>query len=310
MWCSDEEHFRVVKALEFSSYMAVPLTVGRDVLGSLTLVSAGSGRRFGPEDLALAEELAGYVAAVVDKARRYQEQQDTAQILESSLLPAHLPDVRGATLAVRYQAGTRGVEAGGDFYDVVQLRSGTLWLLIGDVAGHDREAAAMMGHLRSVARALVGQVRRPSSLIRALQRSWSVLDFDRIATALFCRLDPVTGELRIASAGHPAPLLVSADGARFVPVVPAPPFGGPRSRVPEWRGILPRGDLLLLYTDGVIQDRDRQLTVDEGMSLLATVAASCAPDPDAVCDVVLATLGADRADDVALLSVLLQSRQV
>jgi serine phosphatase RsbU (regulator of sigma subunit) len=243
---------------------------------------------------------------VVDKARRYEEQHRTAQILESSLLPTRLPEVQGATLAVRYRAGTRGVAAGGDLYDVVHLRSGALWLLIGDVAGHDREAAAMMGHLRSVARALIGQVRRPGSLVSALQRSWSVLEFDRIATALFCRLDPVTGELLMASAGHPAPLLVSAGGASFVPVEPAPPFGGPRSRPREWKGILPSGDLLLLYTDGVIQDRDRQLTVDEGMSRLAEVATSCPRQPGAVCDVVLARLGADRSDDVALLSVMRQ----
>jgi serine phosphatase RsbU (regulator of sigma subunit) len=301
--CRDEEHFRLVKELGFDSYVAVPLVTEGEPLGAIVLVSSGSGRRFGPAHVARVEDLAHQVAAVVDKARRYERERHTAAVLQSSLLPGALPDVKDVKLAWRYLASNTGIEAGGDFYDVVQLREGVLWLMVGDVAGHDRHSAAMMGHLRSVARALIGQVRTPRGLIQALQRSWATLDFDRLATSIFCRLAPSSGELLVASAGHPAPLLLSDGGAEFLPVEPASPLGVRGPRIPQWAGTLEPGSALLLYTDGVMQARDLHVSVDEGMARLAGVAESCRPEPDTLCDRVLAALGTDRSDDVALLAV-------
>ena len=249
----DEEHLALVKSLGFRSFVAVPLVGEAEVLGSLTLVSAG--RPFGPEDVSFAERLAGQVAAVVDNARRYESTLATSHTLQQSLLPQRLPDVPGLEIHTRYLPATRGLEVGGDFYDVVVLPSGRVGFVIGDVAGHDRDAAALMGHLRSSARALAGQVDGPAELIDALQWSWRYLAFDRIATALIGQLDPGTGELVLASAGHYPPLLVRSDRARYLPVVSTVPLGVSGPPAVGWHGTLEPGQVLLLYTDGAIDER-------------------------------------------------------
>jgi serine/threonine-protein kinase RsbW len=304
--CRDEHHFELTKSLGFTSFMAVPIGRGDAVLGSMTLVSAGSGRRFGSDDLSLAEELAEQVAAVIDKARRYEREHQTSHILQASLLPSRLPDITGLRLSVRYLPGTRDTEVGGDFYDVFQLPNRRTVLVIGDVEGHDQAAAAMMGHLRSAARALAGQADGPAALVRALQQSWDYLGFDRIATALFCQLDPTSGDLTIVSAGHPPPLLLSDHDAAFLPVRPSSPLGTEETTIEPWHGTLNAGDILLMYTDGVIEDRDTDL--DAQMSKLSTLASSGSRDADELCDRVLAAMGLDRADDVALVAVAFDLR--
>jgi len=298
--CRDDDHVALTKALGFTSFMAVPLLHNGEVLGAITLVSAGSGRHFGLDDLGLAEELAEQVAAVVDNARRSEQDRHTAHVLQASLLPSRVQDVPGVKLATRYLPGTRETEVGGDFYDVVKLPDGVLVLMIGDVAGHDQSAAAMMGRLRSAARALLGQVQHPFELLHALQQSWEFLDFDRIATAIFCTLDPRTGAIVMANAGHPPPLIASASGASFVTVAPAPPLGVPSREVSEWTGTLHGGDTLLLYTDGLIENRTGDL--DVAMAELARVAGRSVADPEVLCDEIIQTMGSDRSDDVSLLA--------
>jgi len=300
--CRDERHFQLTKALGFSSYMAVPLAVGDVLLGSLTLVSAGSGRRFDSADLALAEDLAEQVAAVIEKARRYEREHRISHILQASLLPSSLPDVSGVRIAVRYLPGTRDAEVGGDFYDALTMPTGRLVLVIGDVAGHDHQAAAVMGHLRSAVRTLAGQVGHPEGILEALHGSWDLLGLDRIATAVFCELDSVNGDVVMVNAGHPPPLLISAGAAHYVPVRPSPPlgtYGDPE--IQAWRGKIAPGDTLLFYTDGVIDDRASDL--GDRMSALARLASSGATDVEALCDRIVTAMGTDRSDDVALLAV-------
>lgn len=299
--CQDQRHFELTKTLGFTSYMTVPLTTDGEVLGAVTLVSAGSGRRFGAADLALAEDLASQVAAVIAKARRYDQEHNIAQLLQAHLLPDELPEVPGLDIAVRYLPGSSAAEVGGDFYDVVVLPTGHLGVTIGDVAGHDAEAAAIMGQLRSAARALAGQVGQPGELVAALQRSWDLLGFDRIATAIFARLNTGSGRLVMVSAGHPPPLLIGPGGAGYLPVPPSGPLGGPTSEIVDWRGRLEPGETLLLYTDGLIEQRSH--TIDEGMIELARSAAGGPSDPEQLCDRLLAGLAADREDDVAILAI-------
>ena len=199
----DDAHFALVRELEFRSYLSVPLVADTTTLGALTLVSGS--RPFRPEDVRFAERLAEQVAAVVDNARRYEATLRTSHVLQQSLLPQRLPDVPGLQIATRYLPATRGLDVGGDFYDLVTLPNGNVAFVVGDVEGHDRDAAALMGHLRSAARALAGQFDTPSQVIAALQQSWQLLDFDRIATGLFGSFVPSSGALVLASAGHYPP---------------------------------------------------------------------------------------------------------
>ncbi|HEY3941436.1 MAG TPA: SpoIIE family protein phosphatase [Acidimicrobiales bacterium] len=296
----DETHLALVHELEFHSYLSVPL-VGSRMLGSLTLVSGS--RSFDADDVRFAERLAEQVAAVVDNAQRYESTLRTSQVLQQSLLPQRLVSVPGLEVATRYLPATRGLEVGGDFYDLILLDDAAAVFMVGDVEGHDRDAAALMGHLRSAARALAGHVKAPGQLIEALQQSWSHLDFDRIATALFGWFTVRTGELVLASAGHYPPLLLGAGGAEFLAVQPGPPLGvGATAGGPDWFGALDPGDALLVYTDGAIDER--VLGAEASMELLA--AGLTTPerlDAEAVCDRVIGLLPADRPDDVALLAL-------
>lgn len=301
----DEEHFRLVKELGFTSFMTVPLADRGQVLGAMTLVSAGSGRRFGAEDLSLAEALAGQVAAVVAKARRYEEEHAAAHTLQSSLLPADLPEIPGLAVAVRYLPGSRGAEVGGDWYDVVAHPSGATVLAVGDVAGHDIGAAAAMGAVRAGLRALVRHAEEPASLLELLQFSWDDLGVERMATLVVVFIDGATGAYSVGSAGHPPPLVISGGGrADFLPLEATTPLGAPPLPVRVFQGELGAADLMLLYTDGLIETRDASL--EAGMADLARVGLESRPpapgQPGQFCSRVLSRLGRVRSDDVALLA--------
>ncbi|HLH46966.1 MAG TPA: PAS domain S-box protein, partial [Acidimicrobiales bacterium] len=181
----DDAHLALLDQLQFTSYVTVPLVADGASLGALTIISAGSGRRFGGEDLALVEELARRVATVVGKERRFENQRSLAHSLQSSLLPADPPAVPGVEVAVRYLPATSGVEVGGDFWDVSVLPHGDIALAVGDVAGHDMTAAATMAQLRSAARALrAPRPGDPAQLVTLLQAAWDQLDLERMATAV------------------------------------------------------------------------------------------------------------------------------
>jgi serine/threonine-protein kinase RsbW len=297
----DERHYRLVKELGFTSYMCVPLVAADEVLGSLTIVSAGSGRRFGPDDVALAEDLADRVALVVAKERRYDAARQVSHTLQSSLLPAELPEIEGLSLAVRYLPGTRDAEVGGDFWDVVQLPDGEAAFVLGDVAGHDMGAAAAMGQLRSACRALRPQTTTPGDLVALMHDTWGQLGIDRIATAIFARIVPSSGRLRVASAGHPAPVIAEPGTATLAALDPASPFGAPRHLGTGWETTLPRGAAIVFYTDGLVEDRGRD--IDEGTQrLLSVVRDAPTLDPDTLADhLISAVPPVDRDDDVAIL---------
>ncbi len=195
---------------------------------------------------------------------------------------------------------------GGDFYDVLTLPTRRVLFVVGDVAGHDRAAAAQMGHLRSAVRTLASQAARPSALISALRAAWRMLGFDRVATAVVGLLDRSSGDLLVASAGHYPPLLVTTTSATFLPLVPGPLLGVDAPDVAEWRGTLHLGQVLLGYTDGAVDER--AAGSERGMARLAQVAAEGAVTPLAVCDRVVAAIAAERADDVALLAVAVQQK--
>ncbi|WP_040340160.1 SpoIIE family protein phosphatase [Candidatus Blastococcus massiliensis] len=297
----DDRHLEVMRALELAAVVAVPLTVEGRQLGVMTLAADRSREPLTAADVEVAEQLALQLALVVAKAQRFDLAVRTSHVLQDNLLPPAPPAVEGLATAVRYLAATRGVDVGGDFYDVVPLPGEEIGLAVGDVVGHDITAAATMGQLRSVYRALLADGPGPCAVVDRLQTGWPLLGLQRMATALFASLDPSSGALRIASAGHPPPVLLHEGRAAFLPVRPAPMLGAPPSAATEWTGVLPVGATLILFTDGLVESHSAD--IDEGFDrLLAATSSAGTSDPDALCDHLLAELtGAHRADDIALL---------
>jgi serine/threonine-protein kinase RsbW len=296
----NEDHFELTKALGFQSYIVVPIPNHAQTIGALTLVSCS--RSFTPEDVSLAEGLAKQVGAIVAKAKQLDEASSTSRLLQAALLPDVPSIVSGLTIYASYSAASKALEVGGDFYDVVPMPDDRTWIAIGDVEGHDRGAAAEMGQLRGAIRTLAVGGLSPEQIVDELRADWAVLGFSRTATIIVGVYDPATGQLKMASAGHPPPLLVSAWGADYVPV-PANPLLGITAGAPATSHLvsLDRGDVLLLYTDGAL--RERAWRVDEAMALLSKLATTADRIPQDICESIIDTVN-DGDDDTALLAVM------
>jgi PAS domain S-box-containing protein len=299
----DPEELSAVQALQLASVIAVPLIAEGRSLGVMTLSADRRRSAFTAADVALAEQLALQVSLMMAKAQRYELEARTSHVLQATLLPPPPPHVPGVSVAVRYLAATYGVEIGGDFYDVAPLPGEHVAIAVGDVVGHDITAAATMGQLRSVYRALLVEGPAPTAVIDRLQASWPLLGLQRMATALFVTLDLPTGLLHVASAGHPPPLMITDGAAEFLPVLPRRMLGAPPAPAPplEWTGVLPPGGTLVLFTDGLVESRTSD--IDSGLARLRAAASrSATTDPDELCDRLLHDLaGMHRADDIALL---------
>ena len=296
----NEAHLALTRELGFRSYLSVPLRSPSAVLGALTLISTEAA--FGPTDVTLAEALAQQVAAVVEGARRYESAYRTAKTLQDHLLPRSSPVLPGAQTYAQYLAATGGADIGGDFYDALEVAPGRIGFVIGDVEGHDREAAAMMGQLRSAVRALFDANATLPGLLAALSAGWARMGFSRTATVLLGTLEPSNGRTVLASAGHYPPLVVRDGPAHFLPVPPNLPLGAaPLATIELWSGTLGPGEVLLLYTDGALQER--ALGVDDAMARLATLAGVGPCGPRQVCQRVVADLSPFRPDDVAVLAL-------
>jgi serine phosphatase RsbU (regulator of sigma subunit) len=301
---SGPRHAELARRLRLSSIVSVPLRAGGRGLGAITLATDVRRGPMTPADVEVAEQLALQVSQVVDKAQRYELEAQTSHTLQANLLPPEPPSVPGLSVATRYLAASQGVDIGGDFYDVAAMPGGSVAVAVGDVVGHDITAAATMGQLRAVYRALLVERPEPSAVIDRLQASWPFLGLRRMATALFATLDPRTGQLRIASAGHPPPVLVVDGEASLLPVVPTRMLGAPPAPSPavEWAGVLPPGGTVVLYTDGLVESRTADL--DVGLTWLLAAVSEPFGSPDELCDRLLRSMpSGHRGDDVALLAL-------
>lgn len=284
--------------------IGVPLIARGRVLGALALART-EGVPFTEDDLTLIEELAARAAVAVDNAESYRRERDAALTLQRSLLPQRLPTVAGVAFAWRYLPGAAGTHIGGDWYDVIPLEDGRVALVIGDVMGRGLRAAALMGQLRATARAHASAEVGPAEVLKRLDASLIRLEQDQITTALFAVLDPATRSLRVATAGHLPPLVAVGGEAHYLDVKPGPPLGVGASALSELQVTLPPGALLLLYTDGLVEDRE--LPVDHGLETLR-VAVAGADSPEQMCETALIALGRDTQhdDDTAMLAVALR----
>ncbi|MGC5050679.1 SpoIIE family protein phosphatase [Micromonospora sp. DT48] len=255
-------------------------------------------------DEAALTQLARLVGARLENAQLYEAEHRIATTLQHSLLPRTLPQLPGAVVASRYLPGSADVEVGGDWYDVVARDDDELVLVIGDVVGKGVPAAAAMGQLRNALRAYVLEGFDPGESLTRLNRLVGSSESRSFATVFCLWFSPRTGRLRYASAGHPSPLLIRDDDVAFLhDRALGPPVGAIAGTEYETvSGELRAGDRLLLYTDGLIEDR--QIGIDESLALLrADAARSSEHVADLIDAVVGRVAGRPRRDDVAVLAL-------
>ncbi|MFG2894715.1 SpoIIE family protein phosphatase [Streptomyces sp. NPDC048248] len=305
---------RTAGAQRIHSTLVVPLRARDRTLGVAHFLRHRTPGPFDDEDLLLAQEIAARAAVAVDHAGRYTQARATALTLQRSLLPRRTAPQSAVEVAARYLPAGARAGVGGDWYDVIPLSGARVALVVGDVVGHGIHAAATMGRLRTAVRTLADIDLPPDELLTHLDDvvirlssevptgpdTASVGDIG--ATCLYAVYDPVTGCCTVARAGHVLPSVVAPDGTVDLLDLPAGAplgLGGLPFEAAEIE--LPEGSLLVLYTDGLISARDRD--VEAGLTLLHHALGQSAPSLDAACETVLETLlpaGRPR-DDVALL---------
>ncbi|MEU3235035.1 SpoIIE family protein phosphatase [Streptomyces anthocyanicus] len=291
------------------SLITVPLRAGTLVLGVVSFWRSVKPEPFDEDELALGEELVARAAVSIDNARRYTREHSMAVTLQRSLLPRRLPEQNALDVAYRYLPAQAGV--GGDWFDVLPLPGARVALVVGDVVGHGLHAAATMGRLRTAVHNFTALDLPPDELLGLLDELVGRIDQDEAAddssapvtgaTCLYAIYDPVAGSCVIARAGHPPPALIRPDGTVEFPEVPAGPplgLGGLPFETTELR--LAEGSRLVLYTDGLVEDRVHD--IDVGLEELRRALDAAGETPEETCRTVLDARLPDRpGDDIALL---------
>lgn len=308
------EQRRLFSTTGIHSAAIAPIRGPREVLGALTLGRSERSDPFGTADLPMLEDITRRAGLALDNARLYQQQRKVAETMQRHLLP-QLPRVPRLEMTARYLSAPDASQVGGDWYDAFPLADGATALAIGDVVGHDLDAAAGMAQLRNMLRAYAWSLREPPSKIveRLEQATVQITEVD-MATMIFARImpaGPVDWELSWTNAGHPPPLLVTHDGlTQYLTDGHDMLLGthSARSR-PDASVLIPPGATLLLYTDGLIETRGQSL--DEGLARLRRHAASLAHRPlESFTDQLLArTRPTDNDDDVAILALRSPNRR-
>jgi PAS domain S-box-containing protein len=240
---------------------------------------------------------------LVSSAIRDITERKRADVLERSFVPERLPEIPGVQVAARFVPGGAGVDVGGDWYDVLETEGGQIGVAIGDVAGRGVPAASLMGQLRNALRAYAFEAHSPAVALEHLNRLACSRDGIVMATLIYLVLDPTSGQVRLASAGHLPPLKRAPDGATtYLEGGRSLPLGvAAATKYREAEYVLEPGSTLLLYTDGLVEQRSTPL--DHGLANLArSMGESRDDDVEALCDRLLATVPGGE-DDVALLAL-------
>ncbi|GGZ15812.1 PAS sensor protein [Streptomyces nitrosporeus] len=279
----------------------LPLVVSGHPVGTLVL-AYDRPRVFEPEERALLTSVAGLLAQALDRARLYDAKDRLSHSLQAHLLPRTLPRVAGLDVAARYLPAARGMGIGGDFYDLIRLDDTTAAATIGDVQGHNVNAAALMGQVRTAVHASAGAP--PDEVLSRTNRLLTDLDPDLFTSCLYAHLDLAGHRAVLATAGHPPPLLRQPDGRTEALDLPPGLLLGvdPGSRYPTAEVPLPPGAALALFTDGLVEAPGVDL--DDAMADLAEHFALALEQPvDAVADTLVryAEQATPGTDDIALL---------
>ncbi len=287
-----------------------PLRGRRRVIGAAVFLRRPDRPAFEPDDLLVAAQLATHTALGVDKAVLYGREAYIADELQRTMLPEELPQPTGCTLARRYLPAAETARVGGDWYDAIPLPGSRVALVVGDVMGHSMTSAAIMGQLRTTAQTLAGLDLPPQEVLHHLDEQAQRLGSDRMATCLYAVYDPVAHRMVVANAGHPPPVMLHRGGRAEVLRIPAgAPIGVGGVDFEAVELDAPAGATLLLYTDGLVESRQRDVWtgIEHLREKLAETARltrpGAAPPLEPLCDEVLDILGpGDRDDDIALLA--------
>ncbi|MFE2874337.1 SpoIIE family protein phosphatase [Streptomyces roseus] len=296
-----------IEPLSVRSGVYLPLIAQGRAIAALGLLYQRDGD-FTAEERNLLVALGSGIAQSLQRAILFEQEHDLAEGLQRAMLPRRIPEVPGARIAVRYRAARMGRDIGGDWYDVVQLGEGRVGVMIGDVEGHDTDAAAVMGQLRIVLRAYVSEGHTPGTAMARAATFLRELETERFATCTYAEVDLNTGMLQLVRAGHLDPVVRRGDGScHRIPVAGGLPLGlpprdgsGAGAGYPVTSLELHPGDTLVLCTDGLLERPDG--APEAGMQELMEAVRSGPVDVEELADVLCDLIGdAGAGDDMALL---------
>lgn len=271
----------------------------RQSFAAWTETVRGTSQPWRPHEVAAAEQLGLHLSEVI--RRRVEDESRLAAVLQRTLLLEQLPAVPGVALAARYVPSSSDV-VGGDWYDLVLLPTGRVSVVLGDVAGHGLGAAAITAQLRHALRAYLLTSSGPGAALARLNELAAFLLPDELATAIVAELDPATGEVAIASAGHLPVLLLDGRGARCLEEGRGPALGlDPAARYGEHVVHLEGDDRLVVFSDGLVERRGEDL--QESIDHLAAVGRAAPREPDRLLDAIFQALAPPDADDVTVLAI-------
>jgi hypothetical protein len=301
-----DEHQRFMRDAGYRSAAIFPMIARGRTHGAASFLHLGSDATYGPDQLAVLEDLTGRAAMAFDNARLYAERVHVARTLQRSLMPAVLPTMPGLELASCFRPMGVSNEVGGDFYDAFRAQDSS-WLVVGDVCGKGAEAAALTGFLRYTTVALAGEGMGPADILTRVNQAMLSQDFDgRFATAILAHLQfrELEVEVTVATAGHPAALVARVGGGvqelgehgALLGIFPDP-------RIGEVSTILEPGDMLMLYTDGLLEAHapERMITATEVIDHLGRSSPKLAQE---AIDALLELVDFDEPvrDDIAIIA--------
>jgi PAS domain S-box-containing protein len=295
-----DDALKTLRELGLVSAMAVPLKARGRTLGALTLAAAESGRKFTPDDLAVAEDLGRRAGLAVENAMLYDREHQAVVTLQRSLLPRGLPRLQGLQLAARYLPAA-SADVGGDWYDAIDLADGRLNLVVGDVAGRGIRAASIMGQLRNALRAYILDGNPPRDVVGRLNQLARTFESSEMATLIYVAFDMRERRAEFVRAGHPPPLIRGPDGTvSELAIEGSLPIGVSQGPCPSTVTEIEPGSLLLMYTDGLVESREEG--IQPGLERLKKALQKAPAEPEPCLDFLVEELGPEASDDdVALL---------
>jgi len=293
------------KLLSDASMLMLPLIARGTMLGFFACTRQEGFRRFDAYDVEIGMDFASRAAVFIDNARRYSREHATALTLQRSMLPTGLSYPSSVEVKHRYLPGSKLIEVGGDWYESIALPGGRVALVVGDVAGHGVRAAVTMGRLRTAIHTLAMLELPPADSLLQLDELMHTLGErePHFATCAYAVFDAVSGECEVAVAGHLPPLLVHPDGSNeLLDVPPAPPLGIGDGEVESRRFKVDDGSLFVLYTDGLVENKGRDIS--DGLARLRDIFGPGSPDKqlEDLCKATLDGVYSDhQRDDIAVL---------